>query len=92
MAKLTPLSEQDARDIVFDCHEDYRVVGQIGHENRRWAQQVDTIVRRESDGKLFRVSWDRGLTESQEHDFYGTGLVEVERKTKTVETVHYEEV
>lgn len=94
MAEKIKLTEDDACDIAFDCHTDYYKVHEQRHEARRWLQGVTTIVVRVADGKLFNLTWDRALTESQEHDFYGCELVEVERKveTKTIEVVTYEEV
>ena len=92
MSNAIKITEDDACDIVFDCHEEYRVVHEREHDARRWSQRVTTTVERCADGKLFSLTWDRALTEIQEHGFYGCELVEVERKTKTVEVVYYDEV
>lgn len=92
MAEKIRLSENDASEIAFDEHEEYRVIEEVRGDSRRWLQAVETIVKRVSDGKLFLLAWDRGLTEMQEHDFFGCSLVEVERKTKAVEVTYYDEV
>jgi hypothetical protein len=42
----------------------------------RWTQAVQTIF--DVDGRLFAVSWYRGLTENQENDFYDAEVYEVE--------------
>ena len=45
-----------------------------------WYQEVETIF--EVEGRLFAVSWDRGLTEQQENDFDDAEVYEVEKKEK----------
>ena len=57
-------------------------VDEIGGECDRWTQAVQTIF--EVDGRLFAVSWYRGLTENQENDFYDAEVYEVERKEKVI--------
>lgn len=86
------IDEHEAQDIAYGDHPDYLEVDEIEHDTSRWHMFVETIVKRESDGKLFSMEWQRGLTESQENEFYISELVEVERKTRTVEEVYYEEV
>lgn len=52
-----------------------------GKTHRRY-QKVETIF--EVEGRLFAVSWDRGLTEMQKNDFDGAEVYEVERKEKVI--------
>lgn len=92
MAEKIKLDEDLAQELAFDEAEDYRLVSEREHPDRRWMKAVTTTVRRVADDKLFSFTWDRALTELGEHEFYGCELVEVERKTKTVEVVYYEEV
>lgn len=49
-------------------------------KTHRWYQEVETIF--EVEGRLFAVSWDRGLTEQQENDFDDAEVYEVEKKEK----------
>ena len=50
----------------------------IEGENLRWTQCVETIF--EVDGRHFAVSWDRGLTDMQDNEFYCSEVYEVEKK------------
>lgn len=49
---------------------------------RRWVQEVETIF--EVGGRLFAISWDRGLTEQQENDFDYAEVYEVKRKERVI--------
>lgn len=51
-------------------------------ETHRWYQEVETIFK--VKGRLFAVSWNRGLTEQQENDFDDSEVYEVERKEKVI--------
>ena len=35
----------------------------------RWHDHVDTVFKREADGKLFIARWRRAATEYQEHEY-----------------------
>lgn len=59
-------------------------VDEIDGERHRWYQEVETIF--EVGGRLFAISWDRGLTEMQENDFDEAEVYEVERKAKVIFT------
>lgn len=79
-------------DIVFDDDSEFRVVASDDVTDLRWHMLVNTFVERVSDGKFYRVVWNRGLTENQDHEFYEFDLVEVERKVRMVEVVSFEPV
>lgn len=51
-------------------------------KTHRWYQEVETIF--EVEGRLFAVSWDRGLTEQQENDFDDAEVYEVKRKERVI--------
>jgi hypothetical protein len=63
------LSEDEMKELVFDgysVHTDY-------DENRRWTRTVDDVIllKDKNDNKYFySISWEEGLTESQENEFY----------------------
>lgn len=63
------LSEDELKELVFDgysIHTDY-------DENRRWTRTVDDVIllKDKNDNKYFySISWEEGLTESQENEFY----------------------
>jgi hypothetical protein len=50
-----------------------------------------TICKRDSDGKLFAMDWERGLTEYQDHDYSDT-IYEVEAVEVTIKQTHYKKV
>lgn len=91
MAEIIELTEEDARYIAFDDHPDYTIVEEYDHGSGRWVEYVETIVENAA-GQFFKMEWSRGLTENQEHEFYGSRLVEVEQKTRTIVQTYYEEV
>ena len=90
MSEKIKLSEEEAQDLAWGDSEEYTHIDEEDLGSGRWTEVVRTIVKRDSDGKLFAFTWQRGLTEYQEHEFYDCKLVEVERKTKTIE--YYAEV
>lgn len=51
-------------------------IAEEGHGARRWSEAMTTIVQAE-DGKLYRINWDRGLTEAQEDEFQDGEVPEV---------------
>ena len=62
------------------CNEFGNYVTTAEGKTHRWYQEVETIF--EVEGRLFAVSWDRGLTEQQENDFDDAEVYEVEKKEK----------
>jgi hypothetical protein len=69
------LSERELRELVFEYEdESYKEEG----ENRRWTQHVASYVQLKN--RWFYIDWERGLTESQENEFYNQP-VEVELLT-----------
>lgn len=91
MAEIIELDEDEARDIAFEDHPDYTTVTEYDHGSGRWVEFVETIVENAA-GQFFKMKWNRGLTENQEHEFYDSKLVEVEQKTRTIVQTYYEEV
>lgn len=85
MAEKIKLSEEEAQDLAWGDTDEYTHIDEEDLGSSRWTELVRTIVKRDSDGKLFAFIWQRGLTEYQEHEFYDCELVEVVVKTKTVE-------
>lgn len=67
------LSSSDLSYLVYNFElDDQREVG----ENRRWQRGVTSII--ELGGKHYAISWEEGLTENQENDFWEQP-VEVEK-------------
>lgn len=68
------LTEKELSTLVYEFKE----VAEIEGDHRRWAQSMQTIVQ--LGERLFSITWDRGLTENQEDEFYDQP-VEVEPRT-----------
>lgn len=92
MAEIINVDEETTEAIAFEDHPDYLLVEERSMGSGRWHEFMVSIVQRESDKKLFKMSWSKALTEMQEHEFYGAKLVEVEKKTRTIVQTYYEEV
>lgn len=69
--------------IVNDDAEGFHYVAENLIEKSRWHELVQTVVRRESDGKLFMAKWYRAATEYQD-SIYPMKAFECEPYTETV--------
>lgn len=74
-----------ARFLVYEMPEIERING----ENRRWSRSVQSIL--EIGGRYFGVTWEEGLTEMQENEFYCSSIIEVQKVTKTIVVTEWEE-
>lgn len=79
------------RSITWDDADGWEMVTEELGVAGRWRQHVTTIARRLSDGKLFAIEWQRGLTENCDHDEPTEGY-EVEPVTKTKTITRYVKV
>jgi hypothetical protein len=68
------LSERELKTLVFECNEEERIEG----DDRRWQRSIKSIIKFEN--RYFAISWEQGLTENQEDDFYNQPY-EVTKKT-----------
>lgn len=74
------LTEKELRTLVFECNEVERHKG----ENRRWSRTVESVI--ELCGRFFKITWEQGLTESQENDFHEQPYeVELDAYKKVIE-------
>ncbi len=71
-------TSDEVQDLVFDNE-----VETIYGPNRRWTRTNQTIIKAD-DGKHYKLEWEEGLTENQEHEFYDQEAPEVEKIEKTV--------
>lgn len=57
-------------------------------DSGRWMQRISTIF--EIDGQLYRIDWERGLTECQDNEYpYQPYKVKREEKIVTTTIVNY---
>lgn len=69
MADNVYIEAELSSDLIFGCDtDDFEHHADDEGDARRWQQSVTTIIRRRSDGQLFGIEWQRGLTENQDHD------------------------
>lgn len=92
MANIVIENESRIADIVFNDDEQFMVVTEKDVAETRWSMIVETIVKDVNTDNLYKVSWNRALTEFQDHEFNDLELVEVEKKTRIIEQVFYEPV
>lgn len=75
------MKADEQEDLVFSSD-----VASEGLGERRWSETTNTVVRTD-DGKLYRIQWERGLTENQDNTFEDGEVPEVfishELKVKT---------
>lgn len=65
------LTSEEQSDLVYSSAEIHR----IDCGERRWSEAAISTVRK--DNKLYRIVWDRGLTENQEDEFTDGEVPEV---------------
>lgn len=70
-------SEEEVEDLVFS--NDVVDVESMG--SRRWVEGMISVVRADDD-KLYRIAWDRGLTEYQENYYPEGDCPEVHRSVE----------
>ena len=76
------LDESEISDMLGYFEEVYEDEG----ENRRWSQSMLTVVNVGEDN-LYAIEWERGLTESQENEYYDQPYkVTLETKEVTITT------
>lgn len=64
-------TETEVRELIFGCPIKDEVC-----DKRRWVEGMRSIV--EEDGKYYELFWNRGLTETQEDEFWEQEANEVE--------------
>lgn len=65
------LSADEQEDLVFSND-----VASEGYGERRWSETMATTVLHEN-GKFYRITWERGLTENQDNEFEDGDVPEV---------------
>lgn len=65
------LSADEQEELVFSND-----VTEQGFGGRRWSETMETVVLND-DGKFYRITWERGLTENQDNEFEDGDVPEV---------------
>jgi hypothetical protein len=91
VANEITLSEPHSRLFAWGDLDGYTEVTTEYGDSGRWQKSMRTICKRDSDGKLFAMDWERGLTEYQDHDYSDT-IYEVEAVEVTIKQTHYKKV
>lgn len=48
----------------------FDIVTEIEGAHSRWHREIHVILQYKADGKLYKATWRRGATESQENEIY----------------------
>jgi hypothetical protein len=75
--------EELLADIIMEGIDGYTTIHSEDYDHSRWHRLIETVFKRESDGKLFIAYWRAGATECQEHE-YPDEAVECEEYTVSV--------
>lgn len=87
LKKGEKLNEREIETLVWNGVR----VDEIEGDSGEWTQRVGTII--EVDGELWRIDWDRGLTECLEEEFWDQPyrVKKIEKEVTRIE-VSYEKV
>lgn len=70
MSEVIKFPYERARDIVYECDDEFECISVENLGERRWTRDVLYVVRRISDGKLFGAYGQQGLTETCDCDTF----------------------
>lgn len=87
------ISNSDARRMVYEDLEDFEVIEDSIYDTTRWSEQHEVVVKRESDGKFFAGTYQRGLTEYQDEqpfEYTDPDFIEVKPIEKTITVYGWE--
>jgi hypothetical protein len=70
MKETLKLTEQEARMIIWDDDENFKIINQSIVDTTRWSIITNIIVQRQSDGKFFKSCYSKGATECQDERPY----------------------
>jgi hypothetical protein len=81
------LTKEEARDVVWEDHEDWETIEEDICSNSRWAIHMRGIFKHVPSGKFYELHWDKGATEYQEQqpfEYTDPDLIEVHQVEKVV--------
>lgn len=81
------LNKEEARDIVYEDHEDFEKVEENCIDQERWSVVYEGIFKQKSTGKFYKVVWSVGATECQEERPF-----EYEKEVEFIEVEPYEKL
>lgn len=81
------LDEYETKVLVWDGYR----VDEIEGDDGRWTRRISTII--DIDGELWRIDWDRALTECQENEYWRQPykVKKIEKEVTRIE-VSYESI
>ena len=86
------LTREEAQSIIYEDHEDFKVIEDKIVDTSRWSEQHDVIVKQLSTGKFFASYYAQGLTERQDESPYENDDPEFwEVFPKEITVIHYVE-
>lgn len=86
---MIKLTDDEAREIVWDCNEDWKQIKCILLDISRWSAHYQGIFKHIPTEKYYMFKWSKGLTEGQDEKPFQYQKevipIEVHRVTKVVE-------
>lgn len=78
-------SEEVFNELPYETPEGYvEVSPEVITDQSRWNTYFRRVIKEESSGKFYRITWGRGSTESQDFGPEDIQVIEVFPKEKTV--------
>lgn len=81
------ITKQEAKDIIYDDHEDWNLVEKSVIGTTRWSAMYIGYFLHSPTNTTYKLEWQEGLTESQDErpfDYTEPELVEVVQRPKTI--------
>lgn len=60
------LTAEEAREVVWDDHEDFTTIEKEITDTSRWSIQYEGVFKHEPTGKFYSADWSVGATEQQD--------------------------
>jgi hypothetical protein len=80
------LNEKEIWEVLWESDEVSEECEEVGHRGR-WNEEVYYVFKLR--GKLYRINYSRGLTESQENYYPDQVAVRVVKQKRVIEIVEY---
>ena len=83
------LTSEEVGQIINYGYDDIEVVEEIEGKDRRWSRTNKVIIA--IGNQYFSLTYEHGLTEYQDDEYYSQIAVEVEKKEVVTKTIVWEE-
>lgn len=85
------LTSSEVEKIIWNMgSEGITYIEEIEGEDRRWSRTNQVIFN--VDGRYFELTYEHGLTECQENEYWSQIPIEVKKVEKTIVVIDWEEI